>query len=672
MKKIIAFIQEHVLIVLLFFLLTIGLFLGDGKQAIVDVFGAVGTLCLVVVATLFLKRQRGIPFSQMVCWWGLLIYLGIRTFFSDDVGYSIYSFLRYIETFVLYYIFISYSKKNSIHIFLNALLVFSLVVFVCTVPFAFKHLSPSFLPPMNLLYLNYGHNHAADIFLLAFPAAVVLWHTTRQRKYLWCGAIIIVGTILSFARTVLFLEAIFITAAVAYEYFVTKNVNKNVIVLNALLLLVALVITIIPYSRLATVSVIFPKFMKPALSLEMRAEYWRQAVVSIRERPMFGAGPGTFFLQSRRLQQAPNEYSWFAHNFLLEYVSETGIAGLILLILLLGVLTRGCIQNKFRWESAALISVLILAILQSFMDYNLDYLIIWFLVSVALGMLCSQAHGPKIGRTPLLFVSAVVMLVIFYATNLCLFYATNGIKNTTVYQLICAYDLTCTRLLLSPNGNKSVPLPPKFYLYAQFFHKKNPDTAAQLAQYFHSRQEDKNSYNEYFFSVSMDPQNSVTAEEYATLLITNKQYDYLLPFEELLTKSISKNVTQDSNFLKTHWHVLYPCFDNNALLWPQHQQVYSYQAKSLYYAGLCLIKKNNFDDARELLRIAVDAREGWSNIYLDYAGLSEWVYHDTGEARRAVALCKENINSKRHCISYDNRLLPKNSLTDEKAVFTSQ
>ena len=80
---------------------------------------------------------------------------------------------------------------------------------------------------------------------------------------------------------------------------------------------------------------------KPSVPSDNRLEYWRQAIEAIKERPLFGSGPRTFYLLSRRLQSAPNSWSWFAHSFPLQTAAETGLVGLSIFLFLICVLFRG-------------------------------------------------------------------------------------------------------------------------------------------------------------------------------------------------------------------------------------------------------------------------------------------------------------------------------------------
>lgn len=80
--------------------------------------------------------------------------------------------------------------------------------------------------------------------------------------------------------------------------------------------------------------------------LSMRVATWATAPAAIRERPLLGAGPGLYGaatspLRTKRLAAiAPDQYYTDAHNLLVEYAVTTGLPGLGLLLLFLGLALR--------------------------------------------------------------------------------------------------------------------------------------------------------------------------------------------------------------------------------------------------------------------------------------------------------------------------------------------
>ncbi len=68
-------------------------------------------------------------------------------------------------------------------------------------------------------------------------------------------------------------------------------------------------------------------FAAGATSVGARFDYWRAAVETTLNRPLFGTGPGTFQRPYQRLKSPEAEMARLAHNDYLEQFSDSGIAG---------------------------------------------------------------------------------------------------------------------------------------------------------------------------------------------------------------------------------------------------------------------------------------------------------------------------------------------------------
>ena len=200
------------LVVFFFFFLLVSLFLGDGKQPFVDVWWALGILTIYGIR----YYQRGkldlrpLPRPIGLAWSALIIYFIVLTPFSDSAGYSISATVRLVEGYLVYVFFSGLSRdsrnqnlSDSGIKLLSCLPRALLVGVVATIASFVFLLNPSlarFLPSMNLLFANYGHNHLAGLLLFVFPVTIGL---VEKKKNIWAiGALglFIVGMVLTFAR----------------------------------------------------------------------------------------------------------------------------------------------------------------------------------------------------------------------------------------------------------------------------------------------------------------------------------------------------------------------------------------------------------------------------------------------------------------------------------------
>src|SRR5207237_8309870 len=68
---------------------------------------------------------------------------------------------------------------------------------------------------------------------------------------------------------------------------------------------------------------------KGATSVSARFDYWRAAIQTSKSHPLFGTGPGTFFIPYSAIKRPESEPSRLVHNDYLEQASDSGIVGLL-------------------------------------------------------------------------------------------------------------------------------------------------------------------------------------------------------------------------------------------------------------------------------------------------------------------------------------------------------
>ena len=77
-------------------------------------------------------------------------------------------------------------------------------------------------------------------------------------------------------------------------------------------------------------------FKKGSTSVVARFDYWRAALQTAGEHPVWGTGPGTFAIPYAQIKRPESEMARLAHNDYLEQASDSGIPGLLLYTALVG------------------------------------------------------------------------------------------------------------------------------------------------------------------------------------------------------------------------------------------------------------------------------------------------------------------------------------------------
>ena len=70
-------------------------------------------------------------------------------------------------------------------------------------------------------------------------------------------------------------------------------------------------------------------FQKGATSVSARFDYWRAALQTTKAHPLFGTGPGTFFIAYEAVKRPESEPSRLVHNDFLEQASDSGLVGFL-------------------------------------------------------------------------------------------------------------------------------------------------------------------------------------------------------------------------------------------------------------------------------------------------------------------------------------------------------
>jgi O-antigen ligase len=616
MHKAVSFFKHNSLVIVFFTVLSGCLLLGDGKQSIIDIVGASLTLALFVIAHIYLPKQRSLSSKSVFLWTLLLLYYIGRTVFSDDIGYSFFSTLRLFDACLLYIIWYSYSTFKTNKVLIVSIQVFAIlsivVALICTLfPSAFN-----FLPSMNLLFPLYGHNPVVNIIMFAYPISFASWFLTKNDKYLFLVAFFVLSTSLSFARQALFFETAIGLMVCLCFVSQKKNIRKTWFI-STVLIAISLFFFFLPYNRIQSNQELFPQRQKTQNLIESRMEYWRQATLSIKENILFGTGPGTFSLNSKKYQSFPERYSWFAHSFPLEVASETGFIGFVIFGSLIYVLISESLGKISETkEKIALLSTVMCVFLYSFFDYSMNYIVVWFMFWICLGSLGGYSTYQKTKGNTLYIWFLVAFIVFGYVTSVIT-------RFSPIYYL--DIDKTVSNLKNNPSDKFALKL-------ASVFHKKN--ATAFFAE------------GKIVEAIKNDPQNIEYLKEYLKYIGVQPkdQYGLLL----MQGASLIYNVSDDSkaaginsiNHSDIEWaklieYIGYSQFPN---------EIY---AKAFYYIGLQNMKRNS-ENTKDLWILATNISPGWGHFWVELSNF-EYNQNDISGAKQTLFDCQKHEFPKKQC-----------------------
>ncbi|MCB9813389.1 MAG: O-antigen ligase family protein [Pseudomonadales bacterium] len=300
--------------------------------------------------------------------------------FTHSIPLSLDSLIFYFSSFCVYVFFESLKQKKifspSEFIYTYLLVGFALSLFFIGY-FSYPNLS-TFLPPINVLTAVYGHSHFAAILIFLIPLA--WWYVFvddnlvfRFKKPLLILFYILL--ILSFGRLAFLISLV--QLPFLYNLVESKQFKKSSFYLvNISLGFVLLLIIFSSFvSKESCYVATYKNQLCKQITNEARPEYFKQSLLSIKENPIFGFGPGTFQLITRKYTKDPQYSSIYAHNFILQLTSESGLlSGLFFSFIIIFIIKKGYEiysqkDDKFLINKFVYIGFISLLI-NSFFDYD--------------------------------------------------------------------------------------------------------------------------------------------------------------------------------------------------------------------------------------------------------------------------------------------------------------
>ncbi|MBI3577085.1 O-antigen ligase family protein [Candidatus Gottesmanbacteria bacterium] len=652
--------------VLFFLLLGVSIVLGDGKQPTVEVLWAVGALVFLWLSNRK-SSQRTPPLAVSIVWIVIVGLWMVRAVFSDSVAYSLSSFVRLVAAYGVYGFFFQFTTAEKLKKVSSALLVLAVSATAASVFLIVLPPIPA-MPLMNVLYSTYGHGHLADLLLFILPIAVFAVLEKPNLRTQTVLVSLLVGFFLTFARGAWLLFALFV-----FLIFLRRPLKGSKALFLPTGAALALALGILFFLRgLSSTNLgrqlpswLSRQTQKPPIVSDARLRYWKQAIEALGERPWFGSGPGTFYLQSRRLQEAPNSYSWFAHSFPLQTLVEVGVIGAVpLLLFVIGSVwfiykkiprtqSHGFIYQSFLWG-------VVLVLAQSLFDFNLDYLYLWLLLWATLGGLsgsvCKKENGgPLFWEIRPVFVG---FLLLYYGSWVAsrLLFATGDLRRAF---LVAPHQRETALAFLSEQKTNRNALSPTEKNLITYFYQKDPDVLLASAPLVNTPL----AIDRYTASFSLDPKPADALQQrrsYLEFLMQQNKPEKIalelrvlaratlpLPFAEQITNIPLYDPSLASSYRGDIVGLLFST--------PKKQRAFS---KVFYSLGLEAMNKNPAI-TKQLWKLALDISPQWSYFHIELASLEAYVFQKDAASSRVLHDCMRHLFPRDHCRRYLQSPLPR-------------
>ena len=219
----------------------------------------------------------------------------------------------------------------------------------------------------------FGHNHFPSILLVFFPLLIDKYLKNKNKRNGFMVVVWSLSFLLSAGRVVIVLGL----AEVCFLIFLNrKHIGKR----NLFLIITPLWVSIIIWFTFLNVKLPMchqfenSNYCKP-LTQETRISYWKQALKIIENKPIYGSGLGSFLNESQKYLQTARFKTGYAHNDILQILSETGLIGLVLMSALVVSFIfeiRGSLKNSKNRDSALLLIGVLFLIGNGFFDFDLS------------------------------------------------------------------------------------------------------------------------------------------------------------------------------------------------------------------------------------------------------------------------------------------------------------
>ncbi len=335
----------------------------------------------------------------------LCFYLGtfLSLFFSISLPLTLNAFiLMSLAVCAFDFFYHSSPQKLPLHFLLYGILLIGLnISFLSTLFFFLPSLS-SHLPGMNLLVANFGHNHASILYLFCIPIAFLVIQDSKKKWYGYVPlGILLITLVMSFAR----IDIAIGIAVIIFLWFISqKNNSKTTFPLKLVLASIVgcLVLGLFAVTKIKPEKICFAASVNrqtcKELTSDFRIQYWKQAVQSIIEKPLWGSGGGTFTVVSNQKAALPYYFSSYAHNEMLQLLAEYGLIFSLPFFGLVGyVLLVARPKNLSVTSPADILYVSVMSIcIDSLFDFNLSYSVVWLLLLISLALLLREKEdSPK-------------------------------------------------------------------------------------------------------------------------------------------------------------------------------------------------------------------------------------------------------------------------------------
>ncbi|OGH12076.1 MAG: hypothetical protein A2857_03055 [Candidatus Levybacteria bacterium RIFCSPHIGHO2_01_FULL_36_15] len=213
---------------------------------------------------------------------------------------------------------------------------------------------------VSFLWIYYGHNHLSALLLFSIPIGLYLVKRYSGKNSLISSIFASLVLLLIFSLFTTFARASILSLFIAFCVSSLIFLKSSKLKIAALSVMILLAVSTVFTTNISLEQARKIGVKKFELSFQTRILYWAQTIEIFAKKPLTGFGLDTYKTVSFQ-NQPPPLMTYYAHNFFLQILSDTGIFGyLASLALMFSVLGQGykhikCEILNFKYRDQALL-----------------------------------------------------------------------------------------------------------------------------------------------------------------------------------------------------------------------------------------------------------------------------------------------------------------------------
>lgn len=334
--------------------------------------------------------------TQTILFLSLIAILSVSSLFSLNREHSLLIVILYITYFLMYtctgIFFKTLKQKEAVLLFFVAITsILSLISLYNTI---FLHKVTRSLGIISFFNSYYGHNHISALLVFAIPLTMYFFYTAKTPKIrsIFLCVLLLLLTSLFFSFALGSIIALYYALVICILMF--KTYFKLQIHLRTILILFS-VFSLILFAVVFSHNTFGVK-KYPVGSVKERFVFWNQATDNLTKNTknfIIGSGPDTFYYVNKQSRRTTYLKSEFALNHFVQMLSDTGIIGFFVSLLLLGsVLLKSYkrVKEQTKEKSYLYIAIfvgIVASTINAFTDFDWQLPTISFLFWFLLGLL---------------------------------------------------------------------------------------------------------------------------------------------------------------------------------------------------------------------------------------------------------------------------------------------